>query len=235
MSTAGGTGPAPTEGSYRAVTAPTDRDSKPPKKGNSVAAICPFPLGGAIEAGIVTATVTKHDAKTGDLVSPNTVTAGGVVLRGTTVVLDSDLGDAFVIDCARNIEGLISDLEIKAKYELSDQDWDQLAANRPLLHAVRAKRDLRMLNGDAPREAAQRHFVKAPHVLNQILTDEQISPRHRIEAARELRQAAAIPPDAKPGNEERVHIIINLGDEQICIDKKLATSEPLLLDDGETQ
>ena len=83
MSTAGATGPAPTEGSYRAVTAPTDRASKPPKKSNSIAAISPFPLGERLMAGIVTATVTKHDAKTGDLVSPNTVTAGGVVPRGT--------------------------------------------------------------------------------------------------------------------------------------------------------
>ncbi len=161
--------------------------------------------------------------------------SGSVFVRDTTVAIDSDVGEAFITDCARNIEGLISDLEIKAKYELSNEYWDRLADNTPLLHAVRAKRERRILNGDAPREAAQRHFVNAPHVLNQILADEQIAPRHRIEAARELRQAAAIPPDAKPGNEERVHIIINLGDERICIDKQLAPLEPVLPDDGETQ
>jgi hypothetical protein len=189
--------------------------------------------GAVARAGNVTAAVTTPDAKTGDVVNQSTV--GSVVLRGTTVPLDSNVGETFITDCARNIEGLISDLEIKAKYELRDEDWNQLADNARLLHAVRAKRDHRILNGDAPREAAQRHFVKAPHVLNQILTDEQIAPRHRIEAARELRQAAAIPPDAKPGNEERVHIIINLGDEQICIDKQLAPSDALLTDDGGTQ
>jgi hypothetical protein len=161
--------------------------------------------------------------------------SGSVVLRGITVALDSDVGEAFITDCARNIEGLISDLEIKAKYELSDLDWDRLSNNTPLLHAIRTKRERRILNGDAPREAAQRHFAKAPHILNQILTDEQTAPRHRIEAARELRQAAAIPPDAKPGDGERVTIIINLGDEQICIDKQLAPLEPVLPDDGETQ
>jgi len=179
------------------------------------------------------ATVTTPDARTGDFV--NSCTVNSVVLRGIAVALDSDVGEAFIIDCARNIEGLISDHEIKAKYELSDEDWDRLADNTHLLRAVRTKRDRRILNGDAPREAAQRHFTKAPGVLNDILTDAQVSPRHRIEAARELRQAAAIPPDAKPSNEERVHIIINLGDQQICIDKQRAPSEPLPSDDGEEQ
>jgi hypothetical protein len=130
---------------------------------------------------------------------------------------------------------LLSDTEIKRKWELRDEDWSALASNPPLLMAVRGRRERRIYNGDAPREAAQQHFARAPGVLNSILTDEQIAPRHRIEAARELRQAAAIPPDAKPGNEERVKIIINLGDQQICIDKQLAPLEPLPSDDGDEQ
>ena len=61
--------------------------------------------------------------------------------------------------------------------------------------AVRAERERRILSGEAPKEAAQRHFTKAPAVLNDILTDEQVSPRHRIEAARELRQVAGSGPE----------------------------------------
>ena len=71
-------------------------------------------------------------AKIGDVTEPSTATDGSVRLRGVTVALDTDVGQAFIADCARNIEGLISDLEIKAKYELSDADWEQLASNVPL-------------------------------------------------------------------------------------------------------
>ena len=119
-----------------------------------------------------------------------TAAHGNVRLRGLTVALDTDVGQAFIADCARNTEGLISDLEIRTKYELTDKNWERLANNAPLLRAVRAQREHRIFNGEAPREAAQLHFTKAPDILNDILTDEQVSPRHRIEAARELRQVA---------------------------------------------
>src|SRR5205823_4419486 len=104
--------------------------------------------------------------------------AGSVILRGVTVALDSDVGEAFVIDCARNTEGLIPDGEIKTKYELSDQDWERLAGNTPVLHAVRAERERRIANGDAAREGAQRYFAKAPTILGDILRDNLASPRH---------------------------------------------------------
>jgi hypothetical protein len=57
-------------------------------------------------------------------------------------------------------------------------------------HAIRAERERRMLNGTATREAACRHFVKAPGILDQIMTDAYSNPRHKIEAIRELRQTA---------------------------------------------
>lgn len=109
---------------------------------------------------------------------------GIVALRGVPVALDTDVGQAFILDCARNVEGQITDDQIKKKYELSDADWERLAANLPLLRAVRAERERRILSGEAAKEAAQRHLAKAPGVLNGILVNEQISPRHRIEAAR---------------------------------------------------
>src|SRR5580700_10286951 len=116
---------------------------------------------------------------------------GSVNLRRVTVALNTDVGGAFITDCARHTERLLSDSEIKDGWGLSDEDWGRLADNAPLLQAVRAERERRICNGDAAREAAQRHFAKAPAVLNDILTNELVSPRHRIEAARELRQAAA--------------------------------------------
>ncbi len=158
---------------------------------------------------------------------------GSVALRGIVNDLDTDVGQAFIADCARNTEGLMPDHEIKAKYELSDADWERLAGNTPLLHAVRAERERRILSGEAGREAAQRHFAKAPNVLNRILTDEQVAPRHRIEAARELRQVVVNGPDTPPRAGEKFVITINLGDETHVYEKELSPPRPFPSDDGE--
>ena len=137
---------------------------------------------------------------------------GSVILRGVRVALTTDLGQMFVVDCARHTEGLMPDHEIKAKYELSDQDWQRLAGNTPVLHAVRAERERRIANGDAAREGARRHFAKAPTVLGNILTDNLVSPRHRIEAAKELRQVAGNS-DTMQGGGEKFTFTINLGED----------------------
>ena len=146
-----------------------------------------------------------------DAVDPAPPATGSVILRGVTVSLTTNVGEEFVTDCARHLEGSLSDAEIKRKWELSDGDWAELAANAPLLMAVRVEHDRRVFDGECAREAAQRHFSKAPHVLNRILTDEQVAPRHRIEAARELRQAAATGPDTLAGTDGEVHNHNQLG------------------------
>lgn len=182
----------------------------------------------------VTGTSCTPIASAPTCTDPAKVGTGSVILRGVMVALDTDIGEAFVTDCARNTEGLLTDREIKAKYELSDDDWKRLADNTPLLRAIRAERDRRIQTGDAPREAAQRHFAQAPNILNNILTDEQIAPRHRIEAARELRHVAGNGPGTTPGAGERFVITIDLGgDEKLVFEKKLAPLDPVPIDDGE--
>jgi hypothetical protein len=177
--------------------------------------------------------ITAAVAETGDVIDQSTAAAGSVVLRGLTVALDSDVGEMFIADCARNTEGLISDLEIRAKYELSDEDWERLAGNIHLLRAVRAQRERRILSGECAREAAQRHFAGAPHVLHRILIDDQVSPRHRIEAARELRQAAGNGPDASQPRDKFI-IQINLGaDEKLVKEFTPCVPAPPSSDDGE--
>jgi hypothetical protein len=157
-----------------------------------------------------------------------------VVLRDVRVALDSETGRLFIADCARNIDGLLSDVEIRTKYGLSDEDWMGLAGNAYLLSTIRAERDRRIANGDAVREAAQRHLAKAPDVLGGILTDEQVSPRHRIEAAKELRQAAGNDPDRTSMPTEKFIIHIDLGaDEKLVYEAEIASRPPSLADDGE--
>jgi hypothetical protein len=101
--------------------------------------------------------------------------------------------------------------------------------------AVDAERERRVLNGQAAREAAQRHFAKAPTVLGDILTDEHISPRHRIEAARELRQVVGDRLDTASGTGEKFVITINLGgDEKLVYEREITPRPPLSPDyDGE--
>ena len=129
---------------------------------------------------------------------------------------------------------MLSDSDIKSKWTLGDEDWMNLADNAALLQAVRAERERRVIGGAAAREAAQRYFAKAPTVLSDILTDEQVSPRHRIEAARELRQVAGERSDAASGADEKIVIKINLGgDEKLIFEREIAPCKPAPSDDGE--
>jgi len=186
------------------------------------------------QASDVTAPVTTPVAKTTSIADPEPVKVGSVRLRGVSVLLDTEVGQAFVADCCRHTEGLLADSEIKSKWALTGEDWAGLAANAPLLAAVRAERERRILSGAAAREAALRYFAQAPTVLSGILTDEHLSPRHRIEAARELRQVAGDRPDAASRSEEKIIIKINLGgDEKIILEKEIAPCEPIPSDDGE--
>jgi hypothetical protein len=179
------------------------------------------------------ASVATSNSLTGAVIA-SAANTGRVCLRGLNVSLDTEIGQQFIADCARNTEGLLSDSEVKGKWALSDEDWLRLAANTPLLAAVRAERERRIVNSEAAREAAKRYFAKAPTVLGDILTDNQVSPRHRIEAARELRQVAGDGPDIASAAGEKVVITINLGaDQKLVFEKEIARRPPSLSDDGE--
>jgi hypothetical protein len=142
-------------------------------------------------------------------------------LHGDKVDLDSELGHAFVEDCARSIEGLMTEFTLRLKWGLSDTAWVELSASRTLEELVRLKLEGRVRNGKAAQEAANRHFAKTPDVLGAILSNENISPRHRIDAARELRAVAAASHRDQSANNETVTININLGgDENLTYELK---------------
>jgi hypothetical protein len=158
---------------------------------------------------------------------------GTVVLRGVAVGPTSDEYAEFAGDCARNVEGLLPESELRAKYQVSDDEWARLANNDELLRAVRTELDRRIMSGEAAREAAQRHFAKAPSILNEILRNEAISPRHRIEAAKELRQVAAgARENAATG--EKFSIVIDLGGDYRLV-REFEQPVHLLGDDGDMQ
>jgi len=156
---------------------------------------------------------------------------GTVVLGRRPVSLDSDVGVDFIRRCARNVEGLLSEREVRAKYQLSDDDWADLAKNEQLLSAVRTEVDRRIANGECAREAALRHHARAPSILNEILQNETISPRHRIEAAKELRQLAGGARE-NMGIGEKFIINIDLGEGRRLV-KEFDQPARISRDDGE--
>jgi hypothetical protein len=136
-------------------------------------------------------------------------------LCSTSVDITSDVGRQFVTDCTRAAEGLITDKELAEKYELSPADWQNITKDVALGRAIRAERERRVHNGAAVREAAAKHFVKAPGILDGIMSDAYSNPRHKIEAIRELRQTAIGDNTDRPAEADRFIITINLGEGHV--------------------
>jgi hypothetical protein len=146
---------------------------------------------------------------------PTTTNDNLVVLRDAPTKLDSDEGRRFVRDAVRAAEGLITDDDLREKYELTAKNLKEIAKNPALVKAVRDERERRVRTGIAARESAARHFVKAPDVMNSIMSDQQANPRHRIESARELRATASSGGEENgPNAGEVFHIVINLGENE---------------------
>jgi hypothetical protein len=141
---------------------------------------------------------------------------GTVTLRGVKIDVSSDIGAAFVLDCCRHVEDLITAEALRAKYGLVDDDaWAGLATNEPLQRAIAAEKTRRIHDGSAAREKAQHLFLAAPDVLGGIVNDTSMSPRHRIEAVRELRQVAAVGPTDAQKPTERFVITLNFGTNKV--------------------
>ena len=105
---------------------------------------------------------------------------GTVVLRGRTVNVDSDVGQAFVLDICRHLDELLSADQLRSKYGLLDDDaWAGLALNEPLQGAIAAAKVRRIHDGSAARERAQHAFLAAPNILNEIMNDASAPPRRR--------------------------------------------------------
>ena len=146
-----------------------------------------------------------------------------VVLGGVEVELTSSVGQQFVTDCVSCAESLMTDKELVASYAISPADWSNISNDAALGRAIRAERDRRVRNGTAAREMASKHFVKAPTILDRIMTDEDANMRHRIDAVKEMR-AIATPPENRNNQPDagRFVIQINIGGESHVYNKSIA-------------
>jgi hypothetical protein len=126
-----------------------------------------------------------------------------------------------ITDCCRFSEGLLTEQEVRKRWHLTDEDWERAGSDDALVRAIQDEKIRRVRNGSHAKEKAQKVFIKAPDVLDEILSDKSASPRHKIESSRELRAIAAVGPEARP-TEERYSIVINLGeDHKLVIDKPI--------------
>src|SRR5262249_1508728 len=91
--------------------------------------------------------------------------------------------------------------------DITPDVWTEITKSKAIRLAVNAEHERRMLNGTAAQESAAQIFTEAPEVLGSILRDDRASPRHRIEASKELRATAPTasthPPSTTPHNHER--------------------------------
>jgi hypothetical protein len=132
--------------------------------------------------------------------------------RNFPIDLTSDVGHQWVIDCCRAGEGIITDIELSEKWDLTDADWQAIRKDKTLERAIRTERERRVRTGQAVKETAAKHLVKGPGILDSIMSREDANPRHKIEAYKELRNTASVGADAEGrANSDRFIITINLG------------------------
>jgi hypothetical protein len=104
-----------------------------------------------------------------------------------------------------------------------------LAENEPLVQAVQREKERRTANGTATREKAQHLFLATPDVLDGIIHDVSLSPRHRVDACRELRAVATSGSEENtPARGDRFIIRIDLtaGGGEVLEFEKALTVEP---------
>jgi hypothetical protein len=153
-------------------------------------------------------------------------TNGSLILRGVRVEVNSDVGQAFTTDCVRFIEGIVTEEQLRKKYRLDDKEWEALADHEELQRAVGAQKERRIRSGEAAREKAAHLFVEAPAVLGDIIRDGTASPRHRVDAIRELRACASGAEDTMKTNKERFIINLNFGSAKVYREIDLKPIKP---------
>jgi hypothetical protein len=126
----------------------------------------------------------------------------------------------FVTDLARFAESIVSEADIKRKYRLADSAWEALGENDELIRAIEAERLRRVRDGSSKRERARQLVVKAPAILDSIMSDASASPRHRVDAIKVLDDFAANGPQSAPAA-DRFVIQINLGSDVLKFDKSI--------------
>jgi hypothetical protein len=133
------------------------------------------------------------------------IAMGEIVNFPTSLLDDHEL----IADLCRFAEGVFSEQEVRKRHRLADSVWKDLGANDELVRKIEAEKVRRIRDGSAKRELAQKHIVRGPTVLGNIMDDTSASPRHRVDAIKTLDSLAANGPEKAP-TADRFIITINL-------------------------
>jgi hypothetical protein len=114
-------------------------------------------------------------------------------------------------DLCRYSDNILTERQVRQKWHVADDSiWHAMGTDTEFVERVELERMRRIRSGATKRELAQLAVTKAPAVLDKILSDERASPKHRIDAAKTLDDLAGFAPETQ-AQEDRVHIVINLG------------------------
>jgi len=119
--------------------------------------------------------------------------------------------EELITDLCRFSDAILSEQQVRRKWKLEDEVWELLGSDEVYVAQVELERVRRIRSGAAKRELAQLHLVKAPAVLDSILSDPKANPRHRIDSAKALNDLSDFAPQATHGDFERVVIHIDMG------------------------
>jgi hypothetical protein len=135
----------------------------------------------------------------------------------------------FVSDLCRFQESVLTEQQVRKKWHfLDDAAWERMGSDDRLVEAIELERVRRIRSGQAKREAAQRHVVRAPDILAGIMDDASANERHRIDACKALDDFADNGPQATPPP-EMFNIVINLtagGGDRLEFNKPIRPDPP---------
>jgi hypothetical protein len=131
-----------------------------------------------------------------------------------SILLDSDLGRQLTVDLARFRENLLDEKTIRKKYRLANDVWEKLADDDELIRKVEEESVRRIRDGSSKREKSQQLIMKAPNILDSIMSGgSDVSPRHKIDAIRTLDGMAANGPTTTPAADRFIiSIVLNSDD-----------------------
>jgi hypothetical protein len=118
--------------------------------------------------------------------------------------------EELIVDLCRFSESVLTKQQVRRKWKLEDEVWEALGTDEVYVAQVELERVRRIRSGAAKRELAQLHLVKAPAVLDSILSDPKANARHRIDSAKALNDLADFTPQVAR-DVDRVRITIDLG------------------------
>ena len=129
---------------------------------------------------------------------------------------------ALLEDLARYSEGILSQQQVKKRWQelIDEKTWEILGSDDALVQAIELEKARRVRSGAAKRERAQQHIVKAPDILEKIMSDDSANARHRVDSIKALDALADPGPQAAPPA-DRFIITIDL-----TADAKLRSAEP---------